>query len=189
MNNKKHHRGFVTIAILFVMLFFGVAYISLIWRGDIIRLESYISQGSGLMQLRNSLQKYAKANKDTFAQGKTVMQVIDQNAPTISELSKLGYFIDNGTEINPYGTTYLTVVRYDSQTGSISGMVYLNGSVRDSKGAIDPQRACGIAKAIGDTGLCTNPVNPALLGNRTTQTPNPTGALPAVIGALIYVSP
>lgn len=188
MNIKNHQRGFSTIAILFVMLFFCVAYISLIWRGDILRLESYISQGSGLMQVRNALQKYAKANKDNFAQSKTIMYVENQFHPTIDELSRLGYFTSSGVDVNPFGATYLTIVNYE-QNGSVTGMVYLNGSVKNSAGVIDPQRACGIAKALVDIGLCTNPVDPTMLGNRTMQTINPTGRLPAVIGALIYVSP
>lgn len=174
-------------AMLIVMLFFGMASIALIWRADIQRAERNIADGAGLMQVRNALQKYAKVNKASFAQGKTVMYVNDQYAPTIAELTNLGYFVATGTDINPYGASYQTRVT-PQWDGSIAGMVYLTGSVRNSAGAVDPQRACGIAKALGDVGICTNPVNTSMLGNRTTQIANPTG-LPAIIGALIYVSP
>lgn len=187
MKKTSRQSGFISMAILFVMLFFGVAYVALVWRGEILRLEAFVSQGAGLMQVRNALQKYAKANKSSFASGKTVMYVNDQYAPTIAELTDLGYFVATGTEINPYGSSFRTQLTPQGN-GSITGMVYLNGSVKNAAGAVDSRRACGIAKALGDVGLCTNPVNSAMLGNRTTQIANPTG-LPAVIGALIYVSP
>lgn len=187
MNNPTRQGGFVAMSILLVLLFFGMASIALIWRADIQRAEAYVADGAGLMQVRNALQSYARANKASFAQGKTVMYVNDQYAPTIGELTNLGHFVATGTETNPYGASYVTRITPQAN-GSITGMVYLSGSVRNSAGAVDATRACGIAKALGDVGLCTNPVNSAMLGNRTTQIANPTG-LPAVIGALIYVSP
>ncbi|GAB2881276.1 hypothetical protein GCM10027277_58020 [Pseudoduganella ginsengisoli] len=180
-------RGFISIAILISLIFFGMASIALIWRSDIQRAESYIAEGSGLMQVRNALQKYAVANQQNFIQGKTVMYVNDQYAPTLGELTSLGYFTSTGVDMNPYGAGYITKLTKQANN-SITGMAYINGSVKDSSGAVDQRRACGIAKALGDIGLCTNPVNSAMLGNLTTQIANPTG-LPAVVAAQIYVAP
>jgi len=187
MMKTKRERGFITIAILIALLFFGMATIALIWRSGIQRTEGFIADGSSLMQVRNALQKYAVANQQNFIQGKTVMYVNDQYAPTLTELSSLGYFTATGVDMNPYGASYKTELTKQANN-SITGKVYITGSVKDSTGAVDPRRACGIARALGDIGLCTNPVNNAMLGNLNTQVANPTG-LPAVVAALIYVAP
>ena len=187
MNHVERETGFITIGILIALLFFGVASIALILRSDIQRYEALIAKGAGIMEVRNALQKYARTNQQNFVQGETVMYVNDQYAPTITELTNLGYFVATGVDTNPYGATYRTKVKLESN-GSITGMVYLSGSVKNAAGAADPHKACGIAKALGDIGLCTNPVTNSMLGNRTTQVANPTG-LPAIVGALIYVSP
>lgn len=139
--------------------------------------------------VRSAVESYATSNKAAFQQGKTLMYVNDQYAPTIAELQALGYLsLTAGTNVvNPFGSTY-GVKLVVNPNKSITGLVYLKSSLLDALGQPDQNRSCRIARALLDKGVCTSPFNAGVLQNGTTQISNPSGR-PAVVAALVFVSP
>lgn len=180
--------GFLMLALLAALLFFAAATVFLDFRNQVVRQQQAKADAFPVNQVREALQKYAATNRQSFRDGKEIMYVADQYRPTIAELRNLGYLTATGVEINaPFGATYATTLKLEPN-GSISGMVYLTGNVRTAAGAPDQPRACRIAQALGDLGVCSNPGAPQFLGNsQVAQFANPTG-LPAIFGALVFVT-
>lgn len=147
------------------------------------------SQSNDIAIIKMAVQFYAVANKAAFQQGKTLMYVNDQYAPTLAELTSLGYLSATvgANTVNPYGSSFSIKISVKPNK-AIEGLVYLNSSVIGSDGQPDQRRACRIARALLDSGVCTSPFNTAVLQNGQVQLPNPSNQ-PAVVGALIYVSP
>lgn len=186
---RKSQVGMIEIALLGLVLFFTCAVMIIRFQQGLQLFRTEASHANAIAIVQSAVQSYAAANKSAFQTGKTIMYIDNQNAPTIAELQSLG-FLDAaaGTNVvNPFGSTYAIKVSVQPNK-SITGGVYLTSSVLDAAGQPDQARACGIARAFGDTGVCTAPNNSALLQNRTSQLANPSGK-PAVVGALIFVAP
>lgn len=175
-------------AIIAALLFHVAAYVAMDWARTVRENRYYAGEAMGLLHMQRALTQYALANKASFKNGKTIMYVNNQLAPTVDELRSLGYLSTIGPEVTtPWGRTFATTLTV-KPTGAIDGAVYLTGSILDQSGNPDRVRACNIAKALGRIGICTPPTNPAVLGNLITQIPNPSGA-PAAVGALVAVAP
>jgi hypothetical protein len=191
MSMRRRQQGMIEIALLGLLLFFVCAHVSLQFLQTLRRSRDYQSQANSIAVVQSAAQSYAESNKAAFQSGKTVMFLNDQYAPSIDDLERLGYLgATAGTNlINPFGSSYGISLKLESNQ-SITGVVYLTGSILTTDGKPDQQRACGIAQALGDAGVCTAPNNAAFLQNGTTALPipNPSGQ-PAVVGALIFVAP
>lgn len=187
--NFNRQRGdAVVAAIIAVLLFHVVGYVLMDLKRNVKEKRYYEAEAMGLLHMQNALTEYARANQTAFKTGKTVMYVNNQLAPTITELRSLGFLSQIGPEVTaPWGRTFATTLTVKG-TGAIEGAVYLTGSIVDQSGNPDQPRACNVAKALGSIGLCTPPTNSAVLGNRTNQIPNPSGA-PAAVGALVFIAP
>lgn len=187
----KHYRqrGSLEVSLLGLVLF--LACVMVFAKFVRVTRDQKLDQGLGntIDIVRMAVEAYAKSNKAAFQQGKTLMYVSDQFAPTISELQTLGYLSAGaGTDTStPFGSTYGVRVTINANQ-SITGLVYLRSSLLNDKGQPDQMRACRVARALRDRGVCTSPVNFAVLQNGTSQLPNPSGQ-PAVVGALVFVAP
>lgn len=180
--------GVLELSIIMAMVFFAVAMITILWAKSVREQQKYAAEADGLAEVQRALIAYASSNKSNFQNGKTIMYVNNQYAPTIAELQNLKFLTSNGVNVtNPWGSTYATTLTLQP-SGAITGMVYLAGSIKDDAGNPDRTHACNIARALGDTGVCTPPTNAGLLGNSATQVANPTGEAGAV-GALISLPP
>lgn len=180
----------IEIALLGLLLFFVCAWVTMHFQRSLGRTRDYRSQANAIAVVQAALQAYAQTNKVAFQTGKTIMYIDDQYAPTINYLQSLGFLSTAaGTNVtNPFGSGYGMKLKLEADH-SITGMVYLTDSVRDAAGQPDQQRACGIAEALGDSGVCTAPANPAALQNGSVAPiVNPSGR-PAVVAALIHVAP
>lgn len=186
---RRHQHGTIEIALLGLLLFFACAWVTVNFQQGLRRTRDYRSQANSIAVVQSALQAYADSNKAAFQNGKTIMYINDQYAPTILELQTLGFLSTSaGTNlINPFGSSYAVKLKLEANK-SITGMVYLTDSIRNAGGQPDQQRACGIAEALGDAGVCTAPASAAFLRNGTTQIANPSGK-PAIAGALIFVAP
>lgn len=189
MRTLKSQRGSLEVAAIGLMLFL-VCTLVFAKYVRVLRNEK-LDQGLGdtIDIVRMAVESYATENKAAFQQGKTIMMINDQYAPTITELQNLGYLaLFAGTNtVNPFGSTYGIKLTLNANK-SITGLVYLQSSMLNSLGQPDQQRACRVAHALRDRGVCTSPVSSAVLQNGTTQLANPSGQ-PAVVGALVFVAP
>jgi len=188
---RRFQHGMIEIALLGLLMFFVCAWITVHFQQSLHRARDYRSQANAIAVVQAALQAYAQTNKVAFQSGKTIMYIDDQYAPTITYLQNLGFLSTAaGTNVtDPFGSSYGMKLKLESDQ-SISGMVYLTDSVRDRNGQPDQQRACSIAEALGDAGVCTAPADSTVLQNGRTPSPiaNPSGK-PAVVGALIHVTP
>lgn len=185
----KYQRGFgIQIAMIGVVIFLGCAVVAMQFRKGYVKTQTTAVQANAIAIVQTALQSYVDANKDVFRQGKTIMYINDQNAPTVQNLIDLGFLTSSGTNLtNPFGSGYATKVQYNAAANTITGLVYLTGNILNKKtGLPDHDYACAIARALGDSGLCTPPNNPSVLGHGAAQVPNPTN-LPAVVGASVFV--
>jgi hypothetical protein len=188
LTRRKQQRGnALVIAILATALFFGCAQIALLFHQARTLTQQYAADANSALQVREALQDYADANKAAFRTGRTLLNVHNQMTPTTAELQNLGFLAATGPNLTPFGSSFATVLQLQPNT-SITGMVYLAGNVTNGAGIPDPQKACGIAHALGDIGVCAPPNNAATLGNSQVQLANPSGQA-ASFGALIYVAP
>lgn len=192
MNRRlSRQRGFgLVVAIIATMIFYVVAYLILIQSRTVIRNRGFAGEAQGLQQVQSALEQYAKANQAAFKAGKTVMFVNNQMAPTVSELQQLGFLTNYSPDVTaPWGKSFITTLTMVAG-GGVTGAVILNGSILSAAGTPDRVHACNVAKAVGDSGVCTPPSSAAVLGNTVTTTtiPNPSGGAGAV-GALVSIPP
>lgn len=186
---KRKQRGDALMsAIIAVMIFHVIAYVVI----EVARIarenKAYAAQTVGLRAVHSALTQYARANQASFKAGREIMYINDQYAPTVAELRALGFLSLAGPVVDaPWGSTFRTRLQLQG-TGAVTGSVYLAGNITNTTGAVDRVRACNIAKTLGDIGLCTPPINAAVLGNLRVQTPNPTNS-PAAIGAFVSIPP
>jgi hypothetical protein len=185
---KTRQKGMaLEVTIIAAALFFSLAAVALKFKQDRVISAKYESEAYAISIVQSALQRYSAANKLNFTTGKEVMYVVDQYAPTITELRNLGFLSTNAESVsNPFGNAYATTLTVMG-TGAVEGMVYLTGNIRDANGNPDQPHACAIARALGEAGICSSPNDPTRIGNSTTQRTNATG-LPAIVGALIFVS-
>lgn len=186
---KRLQRGDALItAIIAALIFHVIGYVIIEWTRIARENRAYAAQTTGLRAMHSALMQYARANQASFKSGKEIMYVNDQYAPSVSELTSLGFLSLAGPEITaPWGGTFGTKLKLETG-GAITGYVYLNGNIKNSVGAVDRVRACNIAKTLGDIGLCTPPSNAAFLGNLMVQVANPSSS-PAAIGAYVAIPP
>ena len=184
--NKHTQSGFIEVAIFATILFFAIATVAVRHFNEHRKLQANISQSNSIRIVRDALQKYADVNKASFRQSKEIMYVNNQYAPDLKELKDLGFLTVSGYDMAlQFGSGIATKVTLTNPP-VIDGFVYLTSGVKDKDGQPDPQRACAIARALADIGICSSKSTPNILGNSKVQKPNPTG-LPAIVGALIYV--
>lgn len=182
-NNQK---GFIEIAIFATFLFFAIATVAVRHFNEYRKQQANISQSNSIRIVRDALQKYADINKNSFLQGKEIMYVNKQEEPDLNELKNLGFLTSSGYDMAlQFGSGVATKIKV---TGSvIDGFVYLTSSIKDRDGLPDSQRACAIARALGDIGICSSSGTPNIIGNSKIQKTNPVANMPAIVGALIYV--
>lgn len=189
MRTSKKQKGVLEVAMIGLIVFFMCALVFAKYIRVSRDLKLDLGLGDTIDIVRMAVESYATKNKSAFQQGKTIMFVNDQYAPTIAELQNLGYLaLSAGTNTaNPFGSTYgIKLILNANQ--SITGLVYLKSSLLNSLGQPDQNRSCRVARALLDRGVCTSPVSAAVLQNGTTQIANPSGQ-PAVVGALVFVGP
>lgn len=175
-------------AIIAVLLFHLAGFVMMSYARNVKERRYFEAEGMGVLHMQRALSQYARANKASFKTGKVVMFVNNQYAPTVTELASLGFLSYSGPEVTaPWGRTFATTLTL-TPTGGVEGAVYLTGNVTDQSGNADRVHACKVAKALGRIGICTPPSNATVLGNLTTQIPNPSGA-PAAVGALVSIAP
>lgn len=178
----------LVVAIIGMLLFHVVAWVMMHWARSVKEDQFHASDAQGLLQVQRALEQYARVNQASFNANETIMYINDQYAPTVAELQSRGFLSAGGPGVTaPWGSTFATTLTR-LPSGAITGAVYLAGNIRDASGVPDRARACAVAKSLGSIGLCTPPTNPAVLGNLTTQIPNP-GAAPGAVGALVSIPP
>lgn len=182
-------RGSIEISILAGVVFVACALLFAQFIRTVGADRNDQSQANDMAIIQMAVRSYAVANKAAFQQNKTLMYVNDQYAPTLAELTNLGYLsaTAGANTVNPYGSTF-AIKLIKKANNAIEGLVYLNSSVLGRDGQPDQLRACRIARALQDSGVCTSPFDSAVLQNGMAQVPNPSNQ-PAVVGALVYVAP
>lgn len=146
------------------------------------------SNSDSLRQVTAAAQAYANQNRESLLKDKRINGFMNPNEPTVSELQAQRYLTLDGVDITaPYGSSYKIVVS-PNQNGSIGGFVYLAGNVLDSSGRPDTEKACAIARNMGDIGFCSSKANSSLIGNGTINLRNPTGQNVATIAGFIFVA-
>ena len=170
----------MAVVIIVVAVIFKIASASLV-------LAIRTSDADGLKQITQSAQYYAERNKELIKLSKAIQGIANPNAPTLQELVDQKYLTAEGAGItSPFGQSYKISITVQPN-GSITGFVYLTGPIVSNSGQPDQRRACEIARKLGEIGFCTSD-NPGLIGNGTTQFPNPGGNIPASIAGYIFVS-
>lgn len=178
----------LVVAIIGMLMFHVIAWVMMQWARTVKEEQFHAADAQGLLQVQRALEQYARVNQASFKAGKTIMYINNQYAPTVIELRERGFLSAAGPGVTaPWGKTFATTLTL-LPSGAVTGAVYLAGSIPDAAGAPDRRRACAVAKSLGGIGLCTPPANPAVLGNLTTQIPNP-GAAPGAVGALVSIPP
>lgn len=146
------------------------------------------TDSDSLRQVTAAVQAYAERNRDSLLQNKRIIGFSDPNSPTVAELQAQRYLTVDGLDVTaPYGASYKIAIGAQ-QNGSIIGVVYLAGNVLDRFGKPNIEKACAIARSMGDIGFCSSKANSAVLGNGTINIRNPLGYKATIAGYIFIPS-